>query len=47
MDWMTSYTNALGKTTEYTYDLEGNLTSRKDAAGRTEQFGYDGSGKLT
>ena len=36
-----------GKTTEYTYDLEGNLTSRKDAAGRTEQFGYDESGKLT
>ena len=31
----------------YTYDLEGNLTSIKDPAGRTEKFDYDEKGRLT
>ena len=30
-----TFTNAQNKTTNYTYDLEGNLTSIKDPAGRT------------
>ena len=30
-----TFTNAQNKTTDYTYDLEGNLTSIKDPAGRT------------
>ena len=33
--------------TNYTYDLEGNLTSIKDPAGRTEKFDYDEKGRLT
>ncbi len=32
-----TFTNAANKTTNYTYDLEGNLTSIKDPAGRTEK----------
>ena len=30
-----TFTNAQNKTTDYTYDLEGNLTSIKDPVGRT------------
>ncbi|SCH94876.1 Cell wall-associated polypeptide CWBP200 [uncultured Ruminococcus sp.] len=42
-----TFTNAANKTTNYTYDLEGNLTSIKDPAGRTEKFDYDEKGRLT
>ena len=42
-----TFTNAANKTTNYTYDLEGNLTSIKDPAGRTERFDYDEKGRLT
>ena len=32
MDNLVTFTNAANKTTNYTYDLEGNLTSIKDPA---------------
>ena len=47
MDNLVTFTNAANKTTNYTYDLEGNLTSIKDPAGRTEKFDYDEKGRLT
>ena len=47
MDNLVTFTNAANKTTDYTYDLEGNLTSIKDPAGRTEKFDYDEKGRLT
>jgi YD repeat-containing protein len=39
-------TNALGQTTAYTYDKNGNLLAEKNHLGNTTQYVYDGINRL-